>query len=241
MHNRLRRRRPLFISLVFSIILIAVYVVFLKTSDDQSNLSEVVLTILGIIAGVAFWLEYHHNNKLNEAEFIVELNKQFVADENMTRVEHDLERYFALVRNSVRNFDEEKYYLNGLKEKYDLKKEDRQHLINYLVHLEGIATLISTGVIRLKTINDLMGYRFFIAVNNPVVQQIELFPYAAYYKGIFALFDEWKNNKDMPLNEKEFRMDYKYQEYQENKLNGNKKDTVKGTTVCCRNTNSEAD
>lgn len=57
---------------------------------------------------------------------------------------------------------------------FGIDKPDRQSLVNYLVHLEGVATLVNTGVLRLKTINDLMAYRYFIAVNNPVVQELEL-------------------------------------------------------------------
>lgn len=191
--KKYKRNNALLISLLVTIVLIAIYIVVLKNSSEQSTVSESVLTILGIVAGVAFWLEYHHNNKLNEAEFIVELNKQFITDVNMTRVEHDLEKYYAIVRRVEGDNEETEQYLEMLRDKYEINKPERQWLVNYLVHLEGIAALINTGVIRLKSINDLMAYRFFISVNNPVVQELELYPYSNYYNGIFDLFDEWKD------------------------------------------------
>ena len=67
----------------------------------------------------------------------------------------------------------------------------RQDLVNYLVHLEGVAALVNEGVLHLDVITDLMAYRYFIAVNNPVVQQKELLPYRDYYQGIFRLYDNW--------------------------------------------------
>ena len=201
--KKYKRNNSLLISLLVTITLIAIYIVILKNSSEQNTVSESVITILGIVAGVAFWLEYHHNNKLNEAEFIVELNKQFITDENMTKVEHDLEKYYAIVKKIKCDNEESEQYLEMLRNKYEINKPERQYLVNYLVHLEGIAALINTGVIQLKSINDLMAYRFFISVNNPVVQELELYPYSNYYKGIFNLFDEWKDyydEKDMPLN-----------------------------------------
>ena len=77
--------------------------------------------------------------------------------------------------------------------------------MNYLVHLEGVATMVNTGILRLNTINDLMAYRFFIAVNNPIVQELELHKYKEYYKGIYDLYPLWAKRirKDMPLKETE--------------------------------------
>ena len=73
--------------------------------------------------------------------------------------------------------------------------------VNYLVHLEGMAALVNDGVLRLSAIDDLMAYRYFIAVNNPVVQKFELIPYQDYYQGLIKLFPKWaaKNKKRMPM------------------------------------------
>lgn len=36
-----------------------------------------------------------------------------------------------------------------------------------------------------------MAYRYFIAVNNPIVQKYELIPYKDYYQGCFKLYEKW--------------------------------------------------
>ena len=54
-----------------------------------------------------------------------------------------------------------------------------------------MAALIKRNVMHLGVIDDLFAYRFFIAVNNPVVQKFELLPYANYYQGCFELSEMW--------------------------------------------------
>lgn len=150
-------------------------------------LTETVATIIAIIAAVAFWLEYHENKLLNEAQFIMELNEQFLSDSGLSYVEWELEKYFNHYRKDTLTED----YCEIFEEQFNLEKRERQYLVNYLVHLEGIATLIKNGVIHLSAIENLMSYRYFIAVNNPIVQKLELLEYSDYYKGCFAIYDAW--------------------------------------------------
>ena len=154
---------------------------------DWEWLTETVATILAIIAAVAFWLEYHENKLLNEAQFIMELNEQFLCDSNLSDVEWELEKYF----NRYRKNELTKEYEEEFAKKFALEKRERQHLVNYLVHLEGIAALVNNGVIHLDAIDDLMSYRYFVAVNNPIVQRMELLEYPEYYKGCIGIYDAW--------------------------------------------------
>lgn len=197
--SRLKRNTPYYISFIAMIVFIGVYLYLRNINPDSA--SDVVITILAIIAGVAFWLEYHHNSKVNEAQFVMELNNQYVTDEKMVMVEHKLEQYYALVKNHA-----DKEIISKEKEKlrkyFDIDKKERQDLVNYLVHLEGVATLVNTGVLKIKTISNLMAYRFFIAANNPVVQELELDEYLEFYKGIEELYDKWYEKViPMPLSE----------------------------------------
>lgn len=199
MNNRNRRRMPFYISLMAMVVFIAVY--FFLRRFDASDAAEVIVTILAIIAGVAFWLEYHKNGQINEAQFVVELNNSFITDEKMNKVEHKLEKYYYLVRKGQTDLVEE--YAKALEQVWDIRGEERQDLVNYLVHLESVATLVKDNVIRIKSINDLMGYRFFIATNNPVVQRLELAEYKEFYRGIYEVYPEWAKTMggDMPMSE----------------------------------------
>lgn len=154
---------------------------------DWEWLTETVATLLAIVAAVAFWLEYHENKLLNEAQFIMELNEQFLSDSNLSDVEWELEKYFNRYRkNELTKEDEEEF-----EKKFALENRERQHLVNYLVHLEGIAALVNNGVIHLDAIDDLMSYRYFVAVDNPIVQRLELLEYPEYYRGCIGIYDAW--------------------------------------------------
>ncbi len=116
---------------------------------------------------------------MEEATFIMEMNNNFISNDKQTRIEHELEKYYAQTLNVKDNPE--------LNLDLDIESKDRQQLVNYLVYMEGLAALVEKGVLRLGVIDDLFAYRFFIAVNNPIVQKTELLPYANYYQVCFKL------------------------------------------------------
>ena len=165
-------------------------------------LTETVATIIAIIAAVAFWLEYHEGKLLNEAQFIMELNEQFISSEKLSDIEWELERYFEKYRRDEITPE----YQEEFKKKFDSSKKERQNLVNYLVHLEGIAALVDQGVVHLDAISNLMSYRYFIAMNNPIVQELELLEYPDYYRGCLSVYPKWvkaleKNGMKIPMHD----------------------------------------
>lgn len=115
-------------------------------------------------------------NEIEEASFLLQYNQTFIQDENMLEVERLLE--------------DQAYYDLAVEE--ILTKENRQKFINYLVYLESLAPLILNGVLTLEHIDNLMAYRFFLAVDNCEVQEKELKLFAEYYRGCFKLYKIWK-------------------------------------------------
>ena len=55
---------------------------------------ETVTTIFTIIGAGAFLIEFKSNEYLNESQFIMELNNQFISNLELTSVESDLDNYF---------------------------------------------------------------------------------------------------------------------------------------------------
>lgn len=191
--KRMRKQRQSShrIRIVILIIIIIVGLYFLgQYFWNWEWLTETVATIIAIIAAVAFWLEYHENKLLNEAQFVMELNEQFLSDSHLSRVEWELEKYYNHFRKGKLTED----YCKTFEEQFNLEKQERQHLVNYLVHLECIAALVKKGILHLDAIEDLMSYRYFVAVNNPVVQKLELLEYSDYYKGCFGIYDAWTSD-----------------------------------------------
>ena len=106
---------------------------------------------------------------------LMELNNQFITNPDFAAVELALEKYFYAYRQAGSPETRE----NGISLDIELEgfSKEHQNVVNYLVYLEGIAALVNEGVLHLDVITDLMAYRYFIAVNNPVIQDTELLPY----------------------------------------------------------------
>ena len=122
---------------------------------------------------------------LHEADFILKINQTFIQDPNMAYVESQLEKE-----------------LDPEKEMDPITEENRQKFINYLVYLEGLAPLVLNGILSFETIDDLMAYRFFLAMNNPKLQKDQLFPWADYYRGcikLYAAWEKYRNEHRLPI------------------------------------------
>lgn len=212
----LKNNKFILITIFFSLILFFSFILLLynRYLNELKTMKEVIsfydyiniydfISTIAVIAGIIVAIiELHANKKINEADYIKDLNKQFITNEEMVAVEHALETY------NNKFFLGEKNIALDLDVRYDGK--DRQKLVNYLVYLEGVSSIIDQGVLHIDKINSLFGYRYFLAVNNPVVQNIELYPFSTYYQGIFNVYDEWinkckKKNSDVfmqvPLND----------------------------------------
>jgi len=177
-------------------------------------LTEVFATGIAIVTAVAFWLEYRENKLLNEAQFITDLNEQFIGNEKMSEVEWELEKFYNKYKNK-RLTEEDK---EAFRSKYDIENKERQYLVNYLVHLEGVAALVKNGFLHIETIDDLMSYRYFIAMNNPIVQDLELCQYPDFYKGCYEIYDVWVKELENQKSEKPMIIDYKLPKLEEGKL-----------------------
>lgn len=150
-----------------------------ETSELVSGLLEATTAVVGT-AFVAYQLGQTNDDArrardIEEASFLLELNKSFIENEDMVHVEQDLERNWlgTLGRESL------------------ITDKNRQNFINYLVYLEGIAPFILRDILHFETIDDLMAYRFYLAVNNPELQKDQLIAFPEYYRGCFKLYAKW--------------------------------------------------
>lgn len=166
-------------------VLVAAYWIFTWHMQEPPAISTRITTTTALIAAVTFWMQLKRTENLNEANFIMNLNNQFISNDKLTSVEHALELFY---NDSLETEDVSKLTLTL---KLDRDSDDCQRLINYLVYMEALAAIVQRDVMHLDVIDDLFAYRFFIAVNNPIVQKNELLPYANYYQGCYKLSRIW--------------------------------------------------
>lgn len=189
----MKREKKFYLAIL---IIVAVYIV-VSFFIPVDPFSKRITTVTALISAVAFWLQFKRSERLNESNFIMNLNNQFISNKDMTMVEHELELYYNQFlsnfpgKNELTIDDVKDLHL-GISQ--SRTNEQCQKLINYLVYLESLAALVENQVIHINVIDDLFSYRFFLAVNNPVVQYGELLPYSDFYQGIFSLSEKWLKN-----------------------------------------------
>lgn len=197
--------RKYYITIIVAVIIYWIASFFLPLDSFTKRIT----TTTTLIAAVAFWLQFKRTERLNESNYIMNLNNQFIANKEMSHVEHELELYYnqyEALRGGRESLPDEEVWLIHLNLSQSRTSEECQKLINYLVYMEALAALVDRQVIHLDVIDDLFSYRFFVAVNNPVVQQDELLPYSDFYQGIIKLSKRWtdnhrKNNVMIPMDQ----------------------------------------
>ena len=74
------------------VIVIAFWVVSFKLPFDETI--KRITTTTTLIGAVVVWLQLKRGERLNESNFIMNLNNQFVGNKDMTLVEHELEQSY---------------------------------------------------------------------------------------------------------------------------------------------------
>lgn len=158
-------------------------VLFSLTDSQASLVTSMIEGIVGALSAgiVVYQLRMGdnvevHQNEIQESNFLFNYNQAFITNPEMTRIEMKLDAALE----SADEFEEENI-------------EERQAVTNYLVYLEGLAPLLINKVISLPYADDLMAYRFFLAVNNDYIQQMHLFRYPQYYLGCFRVYRVWED------------------------------------------------
>ena len=152
------------------------------SAEEVDTIAGMAEGVIGAIAAGLVLYQLRIGDELDErqsnteeAEFILEYNRSFIENPDMTAIEQYLE--CPLTGDAPK-------FIENL-------SQNRQILVNYLTYLEGLASCVHGGILELERIDDLFAYRFFLAMNHPEVQSLELLPFATYYRGSFRLYEKW--------------------------------------------------
>ena len=163
-----------------SIILIAISLVVMSVFDVINDTFVTLITIITAIVGAfGIWLELNKEQEINQASFILNIHSDFYAlGGKGTMYTADLEKLL----------DDD---FSG-KKPLVLKEEDDTMVVQYLVWVKTLSSLINRRMIKISAVDDLFGYKFFVAINHPLIQKMELIPYQTAYKGIYKAHKTWR-------------------------------------------------
>jgi hypothetical protein len=154
-----------------SVIIIAVmFMVFFGRYIQKKEIdaSGLIVTLTAVIGVFALWFQSERNRDLAMGQFIATLNSDFNNSDNNT-----IQLYHKIVC-------EEK-----------ITSGDRALIAAYLTFFETLYLLVKSDILDISVIDDLFRDRFFSAVHNIEIQNIDLLPDAHTYFNICKLLDLW--------------------------------------------------
>lgn len=92
-------------------------------------------------------------------------------------------RFYRYIEDFYRNF--------GVRETPPYDGDMPYDIVTYLAFFEPLSLMLMSETLHISLVDEMFRYRFFTAVNNPVVQNSELLPQWNSYTNISALYDLW--------------------------------------------------
>lgn len=199
----------------FVLIVFAVCITISRFGDMGAldNAISAISVVVEILALVGVFTTLRTEKELKKQEYIKDYSFEFLSSPSLFGVERMLEschsiycRYDDAGGRLSEIYIACSKIMSVVKEESDegISKEHHE-LVGYLVYMESLAPLIINRQIPLDDIDDLFGYRYFTTMNNPIVQEVELVPYADYYQGCLKMYPIWmryrkKKNRVIPMN-----------------------------------------
>lgn len=138
---------------------------------------SLVVTFLGTFF-VAF--ELKNSSEVTCCEMLINLNNYFHDSDRLMRV-------YAALDNA---------YLWGKNDDEVWQGVDDEDVQFFCTFFENLALLVQHQIAKIKDLDDLFGYRFFLFMNNPHVQEKYLLTTSASFANLFGLYELWIDYRD---------------------------------------------
>ncbi len=168
---KIKIKKPNYVILLSVLIIIIAIVTAVVLKDKSIDISQILTIATALVGVVSLSYEMSRTKNIAEAEFLVGLNTNFVNNPDY-RDTYDL----------LENYDFENL------PDIDLPNSK---ISNYLTFFETFQLLIERGVLKIEMVDDLFGYRFFLAVHNPYIQRVKLVKSPRNFKNIYKLEKKW--------------------------------------------------
>ena len=152
--KRLRRTVIILFIVVIMAVVPGVYVA-LKTQvimDSNSNLFELMAVFAEMAGALGLIYEFDNNKKIEEADFIININQKYLEDPDYQRLLRWLEA---------------KGYESCDKEELVIYEDIAIKILDFF---DPFYILLNKGIIDIDVLNDLFGFRFFAVTNNKWIQ-----------------------------------------------------------------------
>lgn len=162
--------------IILGILLIAI---LLNTEPFKETISPYINTLANLTAAgglIALFFQFKRERDLNEADFILRINNDFMANESISRI-------YRILEESKVNGQNENPFTN----------DDIIDMANYISYFGPFYSLINRKIIKIESIDAILAYRFFLAINNKYMQQMLLCVEnkEIAWESIYKLYHHW--------------------------------------------------
>lgn len=152
------------------------------------EISLILSFISGFVGVISVLNSTIRTRRVTEGRFITDLNTIFISNNKISKI--------------VSILEDEK----TVKKMKHINKENRSGISEYLIFFETVYNSLEEKAISIKEIDKLFCKRFFMLVNNKVIQKEEIIEYSEYHNNIYTLYKIWtkyrnKHNLMIPFEE----------------------------------------
>lgn len=182
---------------VFLIIAVIAIVCIMVFSKDLTSVIDVITFITTLTGVVSVYVEYRKNKALSLTNNLITIYSDFNDISTNRQIQYKLE---VLKRRDINLFTD----------------DDITAIRIYLKFFEGIAPMFINNVVSFKKINSILGYRFYLIMNNPYIQDLEIIPNAGSYRGCITmhyLWNQWSKKHNFVRSGDKYSLEKRFADY----------------------------
>ena len=140
----------------------------------SNNVLQIVSIVTTLFSALMIVTELHAGKQANKAERLIELNNYFHDNEGLMLM------YDALENDKNNGLGAPNFAKVGI-----------VNFAAYCSYFENLGFLINKNVANISDIDDLFGYRFFLMMHCPYIQESNILPHSSSWQKMFELYDIW--------------------------------------------------
>ena len=170
-----------FLTFLISITIIIIKMVKVNGEVIGSEAAVGLFSLIGTIIGAIFVVvELKNSNDVTCCQMLIDLNNYFHDNDKLMKV------YTVL----------DKVHLWGENDKKAWEGVEDQDVEFFCTFFENLYLLVEHRIARIKDLDNIFGYRFFLFMNNPHIQEKYILTTSSSFVNLFKLYELWVNYRD---------------------------------------------
>ncbi len=175
LRHRSRLATIIILSVIVLLLLCLIVIMWFKTGEEASvGIFSLAVTLLGTIF---IAIELKNGQQVTCSDMLINLNNYFHDSDRLMKV------YARLEENEIDRDNCNKIWADV----------ESVEVAQYCTFFENLYLLYKNEIANIEDLDDLFGYRFFIFVHHPYIQENYLLPTSSSYVQIFKLYQAWIN------------------------------------------------